>query len=303
MKGSLVAVLFFACIWYGFFRLYHAQIQEVLTGSAVYLCEGGRAINVLFYDKKLSIYVSSNGTSLPGGRAQIALSDGRYFSLPRTVATSGARYANGDESFVFLTNGNRASVSEKSTRKDYNDCVRVAEQSGETNPSYAYVNNTRDFSLRLPSPSTSVQDGYIANDTHTYQLDSGKEISGVRFHIPASPTFGTNLSTETYISVESMPDLQECSAGAFFGNRGAVSFKLTENDIQYSVASMTDAGASNRHEERVYALPETSPCVGVRYFIQYATLESYKSGAVRAFDKAALLKEFDQIRHSLVVAQ
>ena len=304
MRGSLVITIFFVFIWYGFFRQYTLQATETMVGSAMYICDDGKSINAFFYDKKSSIYIDSSGIPIPQGKVEIALSDGRSLSLPQTVSPAGVRYALQDESFVFWTDSNKALVSEKNTQKDYVGCIRIAQQLPGTNLSRVYVDSKTGFSLRLPGTDVSDQDGYMANNTYRYQAPSpGKEISGVSFSVPSSMTQGTNLSSDTYISVEWLPGLQNCFASSFFGDKNVVNLNLTENNTTYSVASMTDAGAGNHYEEMVYAISGTNSCVAMRYSIHYTDIENYEPTTVKEFDKAALLAEFDQIRHSLVVAQ
>ncbi|HVS79986.1 MAG TPA: hypothetical protein VHF05_03315, partial [Candidatus Paceibacterota bacterium] len=76
---------------------------------------------------------------------------------------------------------------------------------------------------------------------------------------------------------------------------------ITENGTDYSVASSTGAGAGNRYEETVYALPGTNPCVGVRYFVHYGVIENYPAGAVKEFDRQSLLSTFDSMRKTLIL--
>ena len=63
---------------------------------------------------------------------------------------------------------------------------------------------------------------------------------------------------------------------------------MTENGTEYSVASLSDAGAGNLYEEKVYALVGTSPCLAVRTFIHSTNIANYDPGTVTAFDEAAL---------------
>ena len=79
--------------------------------------------------------------------------------------------------------------------------------------------------------------------------------------------------------------------------------KVREGDVDYSVAGLDDAGAGNFFEEHVYALIGTSPCLAVRYFIHSANIANFDPGTVRAFDKPALLRQFDKIRKSLVIGR
>jgi hypothetical protein len=113
----------------------------------------------------------------------------------------------------------------------------------------------------------------------------------------------TNLSTDTYLSVEQREPGASCNAGDFLGMPNVNSVVVTENGVEYSVASTTDAGAGNRYEEYVYALVGTEPCMAVRYFLHYSAIENFPEGVVMEFDKPALLATFDVVRRSLVVGR
>lgn len=159
--------------------------------------------------------------------------------------------------------------------------------------SQVYANTAEGFSLRLPS-------GYVTDEKYIYQeLGPSKDISGIRFTIPAAVAAGTNLSTDSYISIEKIPNVRECTASLFL-EQGTVQ-TITEGDTAYSVASSTGAAAGNRYEETVYALKGTNPCIAVRYLIHYGVFENYPAGTVREFDKRALLAAFDAIRRSLTI--
>jgi hypothetical protein len=150
------------------------------------------------------------------------------------------------------------------------------------------------FSIRLPN-------GYTTDESYTYQaLGPGKDILGTKFIIPASIATGTNLSNDSYISVEQIPNVSDCSASLFV-SPGTVVKKVIENTMTYSVATSNDAGAGNRYDVTVYALPGTSPCLAVRYFIHYSAYENYPPGTITKFDEGALVAQFDQIRRTLVV--
>ena len=128
---------------------------------------------------------------------------------------------------------------------------------------------------------------------------------GVKFTIPASLASGTNLSNDSYVSVERLPKATSCNATMFLSQHGMASnviSNIAEGDITYSVASTSDAGAGNRYEEMVYALPGTSPCVAVRYFVHYGAFENYPAGTTQEFNKPLLLSTFDSIRHTLILS-
>lgn len=155
-----------------------------------------------------------------------------------------------------------------------------------------YVNRAQGFSIRYPA-------GYAEDDTYIYQaLGPGRDISGVKFTIPPTLAAGTNLATDSYLSVEHIAQVSACTASLFFADPVAVS-SVREGEIVYSVASTTGAGAGNRYEETVYALLGTNPCRAVRYFIHSSVIENYPAGAVRPFNHEALLKQFDAVRRTL----
>jgi hypothetical protein len=158
-----------------------------------------------------------------------------------------------------------------------------------------YRDEVQGYAIKIPS-EFSIDKEYV------YQLAPGRTISGTRFYVPRTLTTGTNLSTDSYISVESIPEAKNCSADLFLdGDHQAL--VQTENGMTWSVTAASNAGAGNRYEETVYALPATNPCLAVRYFIHYGAIQNYPEDSVREFDKNALLAQFDQIRKTLIVNQ
>lgn len=158
-----------------------------------------------------------------------------------------------------------------------------------------YTQKTNGFSIYYKK-------GYTVDESYVYQMNPEKMIAGVKFTIPASMKAGTNLSTDTALSVEQIADTETCSADLFLDGPHTTEEK-TENGTTYSFAATADAGAGNRYEETVYALVGTHPCRAVRYFIHYTNIQNYDPGTIREFDRSALLKEFDAMRKTLVVSQ
>ncbi len=74
--------------------------------GTLFTCEAEKALKAEFLDESVTL----------------ALSDGRLITLPETVAISGARYANTDESFIFHTEDHNAFVEENTTMT-YVNCV------------------------------------------------------------------------------------------------------------------------------------------------------------------------------------
>ncbi len=155
-----------------------------------------------------------------------------------------------------------------------------------------YVSSSTGVSISYPND-------YIVNTAYANSSFGDKKlIHGVSFTIPSSMATGTNLSSDTYVAVEQLPNAKNCTADIFILDNVKAT-TVQDGGTTYSVASTSDAGAGNRYEETVYALPDSKPCTAVRYFVHYGVIENYPAGQVTAFDRAALLSSFDTIRRSL----
>ncbi len=298
---AFVAILALAVVAFVGWNWRHAPFFERLWGSNndgqlvaedVYQCNGGKIIQASVYQGE-----DKPGTPetppVPGGRAKVVLSDGRTMELAQTISADGARYASEDESFVFWNRGNGALVLENNQEKSYIGCVRVADDPGSL--PQVYTDSSGAFSVRYPKD-------YSADEKYVYQnLGPGKNIYGTKFTIDPKVATGTNLSSDSYISIEQMTGNTQCSAGAFLEGKPTVT-QLSEGNTMYSYASTTGAAAGNRYEEIVFAIPGTNPCTAVRYFIHYGAIENYPEGAVRQFDRSALISQFDAIRKTLIIA-
>jgi membrane-bound inhibitor of C-type lysozyme len=259
-----------------------------------YVCNGGKTITATYYAGDNKPAATADQPPVPSGKVAVTLSDGRSMTLPQTLSADGGRYANADESFVFWTKGNGALVLENNEEKSYIGCIRVVPTPEGSDLTQAYVNNDVGVSMRIP-------DGYAAAAYQYQNMGPSKSINGVKFTIPTAVATGTNLASDTYLSIEAIPAATSCSANLFLENAKAT--EMSSGDTAYSVASTTGAGAGNRYEETVYAIPGTNPCLAIRYMIHYGVIDNYPTGSVKEFDKAALLSEFDAIRSTLVVRQ
>lgn len=168
-----------------------------------------------------------------------------------------------------------------------------------------YDNAAQGFSISFPSlvSSTSVDypESYKVDESYEYQaLGPGQSIAGVKFTIPGALTEGTNLSRDSYLSVEWLPEGEACDATAFLADGASVE-SMSDGGVEYSYGSSSDAGAGNRYDETVYALTDIDPCLAVRYFIHYGAIQNYPEGEVREFDRGALVAEFDAIRRTLTL--
>lgn len=262
---------------------------------ATYMCDAGKTIQADFLNGESKPASGPDQPPIPGGSVDIILNDGPRVTLAQTISADGSRYANADESFVFWSKGNGALILENGKGKNYTGCIQVSKDPGGLPK--VYQNSKLRFSLRYP-------EGYSVDEKYVYQeLGPGKDITGVRFTIPASITKGTNLGTDSYVGVEEMADVSNdsCKAELFLPQNGKRATTIDDNGITYSFSSYIGAGAGNRYEESVFVLPNSNPCIAVRYFIHYGAIENYDPGTIKAFDRVKLLADFDMIRKTLVV--
>ncbi len=154
------------------------------------------------------------------------------------------------------------------------------------------------------TPQLSIQypQGYTLDSAYTY-TGAGPErtISGAKFTVDPAIASGTNLSLDSYVSVEPLSGaINSCSAEIYLSDAHSAGF-VDEGGHRYSIATSSGAAAGNRYEETVFATPVDGGCVAVRYFIHYGVLENYPEDTVQAFDRQALLNQFDSIRKTLVL--
>lgn len=158
----------------------------------------------------------------------------------------------------------------------------------------AYANwnayESEDFSLYYP------KDFMLVSNYRYEALGPGKEIPGVAFTVPAVLSDKTNLSNDTKLSIEEIPDKESCTPVDFLtapsGER-----TVTEQGITITVAEESGAAVGNRYDETVYVYPG---CRAVRYFIHSTNIQNYDPGTVQEFDRAAVITAFDLIRKSVI---
>ena len=276
-------------------NLFGSTTTGQLVGQAHYQCDGGKTIDAEFYSGGPAPQPVAGQPPVPQGSVQLTLSDNRAMTLAQTLSADGARYANKDESFVFWSKGNGALVLENNQQKSFTGCIDV--QSDPGGLPQVYESGQNGFSIRYPQ-------SYTVDSNYVYQeMGPGKDIHGVKLTIDPAIATGTNLGTDSYVSVEQMAiaSTSKCTASKFLDN--ATASILNDGTTQYSYASSTGAGAGNRYESQVFALPGTNPCLAVRYFIHYGVIENYPAGLVQQFNHDALTAQFDAIRKTLTIVQ
>lgn len=273
-----------------------------LLSRSTLVCNGGKTIDASYFEGILATNTIAGQAPTPNGSVKLVLDDGRTFELKQAVSADGGRYTNEGDVFVFWSKGNGALVLENGAEKMYRGCVRVSDVDAGVKLPIAYADKEGTFSLRLPGIFSSTTLGYAINDSFTRVVTPKKSIDGVQFTIPVTMATGTNLSKDSYFSIEQKTDVTACDATLFLTDISGTS-TVTEGGVLYSVATSSGAGAGNRYEETVYALVGTNPCIAIHYFIHYTALENYPKGTVTEFNKKAILASFDQIRKTVVINQ
>ena len=283
----VVIIALMLAVW--FVIVHSEQSGTISTGgtliaSVSYACDAGKTITASFYDGTSTPGLATE-PPIPGGHVVVTLSDGRTSTLPQTISADGARYANADESFIFWEKGDGAFVTENN-QQTYTNCLDTSKT--PTVLSAAYSNSARGFTLQIPNVPTAnasqYPDVYSVDESYQYQaLGPSKTIDGVKFAIPGNVATGTNLSSDSYISVEQIPGLASCTATPFVMS-GTKTKLVTDGGITYSMATTADAGAGNRYDETVYAVASSSPCTAIRYYIHYGAIQNFPEGMVREFN-------------------
>jgi membrane-bound inhibitor of C-type lysozyme len=303
MKKSIIAILVLIIILFAFMHYSKGPVQNSTVinntnttnpiNTITYSCDAGKSLVVSISAGTTIPSSDPNSPPIPGGSAKVSLSDGRTLNLNQTISADGIRYANADESFVFWSKGHGALILENNVEKSYIGCIEVTSVPSGSDLTRVYSNSSEGFSISIPT-------NYTVNESFVDELSPTKRIKGIKFQIASSTASGTNLGNDTYLSVETIPQTNSCTADLFLADSSGKAQTLTDGDTTYSVASSTGAGAGNRYEETVYAIPGTNPCIAVHYFVHYSVFENYPAGTVSEFNRQNLLNQFDSIRHTLI---
>ena len=310
-KIKLLLVSVFIVLFGGMLYILYLNITSetphIATKNTTYICKNNKIISAKFYIQTYPIPTPSKNESLmqPTGSVDVTLNDGRGYHLLETISSSGVRYANKDASFIFWIKGTQAIILENNAKSTYKDCEeKIYSKTNEATSTKKYLYKGDGFSIILPHftlpPTPSQTNSFTVDENYSYGLIPGEIITGVKFIIPLALTQGTNLSKDTYLSVENIMNTKKCTADMFLANSSSY-VTQTEKELTYSVASSTDAGAGNRYEEIVYATPGKNKCLAVRYFIHYTVISNYPAGTRKEFDKKVLENMFTTIRKTITI--
>ena len=153
-----------------------------------------------------------------------------------------------------------------------------------------YTSDNYKFSIEYPSD-------FSVNENHTYSaLGPGKEIKGIAFPVSEAISKGTNLSSDSYFSVEQL-STTDCTGSNFMSNPQTDN-TVTENNKTYNVATGGDAGAGNRYEDTVFATKFNNVCYGIRLMIHSTVIENYEPGTVPEYNRSQLIELYNRFRLS-----
>ncbi len=278
MAKYLIAIIFIVLLtgagYYAYDKNANGKGDPLNTVS--YVCLEGKTIQAAYYETEVDL----------------VLSDGRAMTLAQAISGSGARYATPDEALVFWNKGNEAFMTEGNPdNQTYKNCGEGAPTAAATN---SFTNASSTFSVQYPM-------GWQADDQYQYTgVSAEKPIAGVKFTVPTTLTTGTNLSADSYVSIETLPRATSCVADIYVLDT-VTPENITANGKTYSHVMVGGAGAGNLYEEHVYAIPGSSPCTAVRYMIHSTQVANYPEGTVTEFDKTALIAEMDKIRDAVTL--
>lgn len=291
----IILIILVTLVVAGTLRVYgpiHQNVDTNKVSSFSYSCDEGKTIEATYYQGENKPSPNKDMPPTPSGSVSFKLSDGRQITLMQTISADGVRYANTDDSIIFWSKG-RGVLFIENEKQNYTGCIEVVKNPG--NLPKVYSNSIKGFSVRYG-------EGYTVDENYEYQeMGPGKEIKGVKFTIPKKYKDETNLSSDSYISIEQVDRADSCTANIFVYDKNTLVNTINEKGVTYSVTMTSGAGAGNRYEETVYAIPGTNPCIAVRYFVHYSAIENYPAGTVKSFDKNALINEFDSIRNTLSI--
>ena len=301
---KIICCLFFVLFILGGVLLYrYLDEQSRIYYQANYLCEGNKTIRVVLF------ITSKHPFSINIGKVKVILDNGKKITLHKISKNNELnQYANRNKTFI-LKEENKYSI-EILEKNNKSRCIILSDDNG--NLPNTYLDPDIGFTVRYPK-------NFKIDTSYKYQLSPDKEIKGVKFVISEDLSNSTNLSNyDTGISVETIYDTDNCSADLFFDTKVesklrdfVINIKNHFNDDEvnycptrlftFSVASRIKKVDNHYYYEKVYALPGTNPCIGIRYFIHSVNISNYPKGEILEFDKNYLLKQFNKIRDSLVL--
>ena len=166
----------------------------------------------------------------------------------------------------------------------------------------AYTDSVLPFIVLAPTDWT-VNSSFVNGD-----LGPDRTLSGTAFIVPQSMVTGTNLGSDTSISILKNTFTTTCDASEFLDTGSAIiNKKISVNGKTWTLATNGDAGAGNRYLDTVVSYPHevtaTNPCLGIDLHVHYAVLENFPAGTVSAYDSNTLTGIYESMVKSFVQKQ
>lgn len=155
---------------------------------------------------------------------------------------------------------------------------------------YPKVYESLKYGFKINTP-----EDFKIDENYRYLLPGNKYLEGVKFSVPERFFKGTNLSSETYISVEKISNpLSACSMDEFSGYHELTGIEKV-GKLSFSKAISISAGVGNRYDETILVTKVEDGCLGIRFFIHYTVIENYPEGSVKEYDDKLLRETFSDI--------
>jgi len=305
---KIICCLFFVLFILGGVLLYrYLDEQSRIYYQANYLCEGNKTIRVVLF------ITSKHPFSINIGKVKVILDNGKKITLHKISKNNELnQYANRNKTFI-LKEENKYSI-EILEKNNKSRCIILSDDNG--NLPNTYLDPDIGFTVRYPK-------NFKIDTSYKYQLSPDKEIKGVKFILVQPQSVSDPYADSgTGVSIETIPDTDNCSADLFFDTKVEsklrdfvinIKITLTNDEVNYcptrlftfSVASRIKKVDNHYYYEKVYALPGTNPCIGIRYFI-HSIDYSYnfeKEGTISRIYKNSInyySNEFEKIKDSFI---
>ena len=162
----------------------------------------------------------------------------------------------------------------------------------DTKSTQTYSNTFFGFTITL-APGFTVDEAYL-NQT----LGPGREIPGVAFRVPIELTKGTNLSTDSYLAVEKLFDV-DCELSVFTENSKEDETVVAGKNT-FKKATTNSAGAGNFYEDTVYVTEQGNACYAIRSVAHTTNIANYEPGTVSEYDALKLNSAFNNMVSSII---
>ncbi len=146
-----------------------------------------------------------------------------------------------------------------------------------------YRNDEAGYTVQYPKD-------FFVNESGKNPLNSNESFYGIFFNFPSSFTLGTNLSKESYISIETKAEVACTPSDFTYTGEGPISksLSLQSDGISWTGKAGSDAAAGNYYTETIYTTMHNKTCYGAKLFLHATNVGNYEPGTIREFDQDAI---------------